>query len=136
MRTRVVSSTVLVGACFLIVVVGVANAGRAPAPRVAPATAPPFGPTMGDLIEQAKLIGPSLEGHPLPAAPEPSTCQSNAPGVQNIHVRPGPMPDYFAEGKALGMSDDGARAYAAQIEADRQEIIKQTLTTLPPLPCP
>ena len=95
---------------------------------------------MDDIIEQAKLIGPTLERHPLPPqAGLPGWACPGTEGVQNIHVRVGPAPDYFAEGKSMGMTDAQARAHVAEIEAAQRDLEQQmlnTLATLPPPPCP
>jgi hypothetical protein len=95
---------------------------------------------MEDILEQAKLIGPTLERHPLPPVSMPAgwACPGSE-GVQNIHVRLGAPPDYFAEGKAMGMTDDQARSYAAGVEASQRALedqMRATIAALPPPPCP
>ncbi len=54
-----------------------------------------------------------LASIPLPPGYDPT----NPNGVVNIHRRLGDAPDYYADGKASGMTDDAACAYAAQAEA-------------------
>lgn len=140
---RIVSSALLVAVSASVIVVGVVNAGRDdPAPRIeAPLTQPdPASLTMEDILDQAKRIGPPLEQQPLPPVSMPLGWA--CPGtehIQNIHVRVGPAPDHFAQGKAMGMSDDRARAYAVEVQAGQQamdEQLRKTLATLPPPPCP
>jgi hypothetical protein len=120
---RIVSGTILVGVCALIVVVGVANAGKGPDPRVeVPVTQPAeVSPTLGQM--------PVPPGWPCPGTE----------GVQNIHVRLSPPPDYLAQAKALGKSDAEARAYLADREAAEKALRDQmlaTISTMPPPPCP
>ena len=142
---RVVSSTLLVAVCALIVVLAMANAGKGTAPRrevvmTQPVPAVPPGHTMEDIMEQAKLMGATLERHPLPPAPGlPSWACPGTEGVQNIHVRVGPAPDYFAEGKSLGMTDAQAHAHVAGMATAQRDLEQQmlkTLATVPPPPCP
>lgn len=92
---------------------------------------------MADTIEQAKKIGPTLERHPVPAQPGlPGWACLGTENVQNIHVGLSPGPDYFAEGKSMGMTDAQARAHVAKIEAELEQQMLNTLATLPPPPCP
>ena len=144
---RIVWSTVLVGVCALIVIVGVATAGNGSAPRdealltqPASATRQTMEDTLEDVLEQAKQIGASLERHPLaPVSLPPGWACPGTENIQNVHVRLGPLPEHFNEGKAMGMSDDQARSYAAGIKASQQAMQEQmlaTIATLPPPPCP
>lgn len=139
---RIVSGAILVGVCALIVVVGVANAGKGPDPRVeVPVTQPAeFRSTLEQILEQASQTGPSLGGSPLPPVTMPPgwACPGTE-NVQNIHVRLSPPPDYFAQGKALGMSDAAARAYVDEMAAAEKALQDQmlaTVATLPRPPCP
>jgi hypothetical protein len=139
---RIVSSALLVAVCATVVVVGVANAGKEPEARVeAPLTQPAeFRSTLEQILEQARLMAPSQERSALPPVSTPAgwACPGTE-GVQNIHVRLSPPPDYFAQGKAVGMSDADARAYVAEmaaVEKAMQEQMLATVATLPPPPCP
>jgi len=115
---------VLVAVCALLIVVGVANAGREPAPA------------------------PSAELVPAQAHSSPSTLPPVLPGlvacpgtehILNIHTPLTPLnpaPNYFLDGKARGMTDEQASAYAAQTAADLQDQLVRTVATLPLPPCP
>jgi hypothetical protein len=112
----------------------VANAGKGSAPR---AELVPAQPAQGNLnLEDIRRLGPSLEAHPLPAQVGLPGCPGDVQNVQNIHVRLGPPPDYYAEGKAMGMTDDQARTHAAEVAAAQQQMLNQALATIPPPPCP
>ncbi len=137
-RRRLVSGVLLGVACAGAVVVGMANAGTAPSPQAeVPAQLVQGSPTIEDLIEQVKRLGPpSGETYPVPPVLGAPVCPGADPGVQNIHVRLGSAPDYFAQGQAQGMTDDQAGAFATQVEAALQAMLQRALATIPLPPCP
>ncbi|MCA1670781.1 MAG: hypothetical protein LC799_00775 [Actinobacteria bacterium] len=87
--------------------------------------------------EPARDAQPPIQALP-PAWPEPPGCPGDVQNVQNIHRTVGAAPDHYAQGKALGMTDDEARAYAARTEVAQQQLMNQMLAaiaTIPPPPC-
>jgi hypothetical protein len=130
MSKRIAASTVLASACALVIIVGVVNAGREPAVQV-PAQASQPTLNLDDVLNQAGRSG-ALVSQPLPPVSLPWPPCPGTEDIQNIHVSLSPTPDYVAEGKAQGMTEDQARAYAAKVVADQQEMLRRTLATVPP----
>jgi hypothetical protein len=91
---------------------------RSPGPRPVPQGVPepavaPVRIMEDDLIEAVKALPPGVD---------PSNT-----GVQNIHRRVDAGADAYAQGRALGMSEEEARAYAAQVNAARQQVVNELL---------
>jgi len=127
---RIVSSSVLVVVCALAVILGVARAGGGPVPVVPtqpvetqlPVEAQPL--ALQGIIEQAKLIPPTLDPQALPPGPVlPGWACPGTENIQNLHVRVG----------------SPVRSEAAADPGLQQELIGKmlaTIATIPPPPCP
>jgi hypothetical protein len=114
-----------------------ANAGKDPVRVQTPAQP---SSAIDGYFDQAEPAASSLEPQPLPPVSFPPGWACPGTGdIENIHVRLSPAPDYFAQGKAMGMTDDQARAYVAQMvaaEKDLHDQMLRTIATLQPPPCP
>jgi hypothetical protein len=120
----------LVVVCALAVILGVTRAGGGPAPveptQPVEAPAEARGLTLEDIIEQAKLMPPTLDAHALPPGPVlPGWACPGTENIQNLHVRVGPP--------------SPVRSEAAPDPGLQQELVDKilaTIATVPPPPCP
>lgn len=133
-KRRIVTSSVLVVFCALAVILGVVRAGGGPVsvvptqPVEAQSAELPVPPLLAleDIIEQAKLIAPTLDGHALPPGPVlPGWACPGTEGVQNLHVRVGPSSPVGPE----AAPDPG-------LQQELVDRILATMATVPPPPCP
>lgn len=135
-KRRIVIASVLVLFCALAVILGVARAGGGPTavgPTQPVEAQPVEGPllplperlALEDIIEQAKLIPPTLDGHALSPGPVlPGWACPGTENIQNLHVRVGPP--------------SPVRSEAAPDPGLRQELVDKilaTIATVPPPPC-
>ncbi len=67
-----------------------------------------------------------------PVFPPPGWTYPGTENIQNVRVRLDPLPDHFTKdkGKAIGVSDDQVRSYAAGIEASQEAMEEQMLATI------
>jgi hypothetical protein len=122
------AALLIVVSCALVVVLGVFKAGTQPAPPPPPTTVVASTErhdglddrTVNDIVDKAiQALPPGVGG--------------GGGDIVNIHRRLESPEDFYLEGKARGMTDEEARAYAAGMWAAAQEAVKSIIGgTVPP----